>query len=235
MSSSPRGRHASEDDQVLSGLIVRESDRLTRLLSEFLDFARVRATKSEPVDLLAVAKDAARVVQVHPDCGPQAAVVVEGEETILQGDEDLLHRVVANLLLNAVQAARGQPVRVTVRVGMLPANELPHGANFEEAARLQVVDDGPGIPDEIKERLFQPFVSGRPGGSGLGLAIVQRAVEAHRGLVYVETRLRRRYHLYHPSSRPRHGGGSRMSQKPTVLVIDDESGILDTLRILLRE
>ncbi len=185
-----RGRHASEDDQVLSGLIVRESDRLTRLLSEFLDFARVRATKSEPVDLLAVAKDAARVVQVHPDCGPQAAVIVEGEETILQGDADLLHRVVANLLLNAVQAARGQPVRVTVRVGMLPANELPHGADFEDAARLQVVDDGPGIPDEIKERLFQPFVSGRPGGSGLGLAIVQRAVEAHRGLVYVETRLR---------------------------------------------
>ncbi len=167
----------------LSGLIVRESDRLTRLLSEFLDFARVRATKSEPVDLLAVAKDAARVVQVHPDCGPQAAVIVEGEETILQGDEDLLHRVVANLMLNAVQAARGQPVRVTVRVGMLPANELPHGADFETAARLQVADDGPGIPDEIKERLFQPFVSGRPGGSGLGLAIVQRAVEAHRGLV----------------------------------------------------
>jgi len=185
-----RGKHASEDDQVLSGLIVRESDRLTRLLSEFLDFARVRATKSETVDLLAVAKDAARVVQVHPDCGPQAAVVVEGEETVLQGDADLLHRVVANLLLNAVQAARGQPVRVTVRVGMLPINELPHGADFETAARLQVADDGPGIPDEIKERLFQPFVSGRPGGSGLGLAIVQRAVEAHRGLVYVESRIR---------------------------------------------
>jgi signal transduction histidine kinase len=73
---------------------------------------------------------------------------------------------------------------------MLPANEMPHGAGFEQAVRLQVVDDGPGIPDEIKERLFQPFVSGRPGGSGLGLAIVQRAVEAHRGLVYVETRVR---------------------------------------------
>ena len=185
-----RGKHASEDEQVLAGLIVRESDRLSRLLSEFLDFARVRATKSEPVDLVAVARDAARVVQVHPDCGPQAAVMVEGEETIIQGDADLLHRVVANLLLNAVQAARGQPIRVTASIDRLPAQELPHGAAFEDAVRLQVMDDGPGIPDELKDRLFQPFVSGRPGGSGLGLAIVQRAVEAHRGLVYVESKLR---------------------------------------------
>jgi two-component system nitrogen regulation sensor histidine kinase GlnL len=65
--------------------------------------------------------------------------------------------------------------------------DVPHGTNFEHAVRLQIRDNGPGIPAEIRERLFQPFVSGRPGGSGLGLAIVQRAVEAHRGLVSVES------------------------------------------------
>jgi signal transduction histidine kinase len=58
---------------------------------------------------------------------------------------------------------------------------------LEHAVRLQVRDDGPGIPDEIRGRLFEPFVSGRTGGSGLGLAIVQRAVEAHRGLVLVDS------------------------------------------------
>jgi signal transduction histidine kinase len=58
---------------------------------------------------------------------------------------------------------------------------------MEQAVRLQVRDDGPGIPEEIRNRLFDPFVSGRTGGSGLGLAIVQRAVEAHRGLVLVES------------------------------------------------
>jgi two-component system sensor histidine kinase PilS (NtrC family) len=185
-----RGKHASEDDQVLAGLIVRESDRLSRLLSEFLDFARVRATRHESLDLVTVAKAAVRMVQAHSDCPATADVRVEGEPTMLEGDEDLLHRVVANLVLNAVQAARAQAVHVTVRVSGIPLAELPHGADFERAVRLQVEDDGPGIPDEIRERIFEPFVSGRPGGSGLGLAIVQRAVDAHRGLVYVDSKLR---------------------------------------------
>jgi signal transduction histidine kinase len=67
------------------------------------------------------------------------------------------------------------------------AGEIPHGTNLEHAVRLQIRDTGPGIPSDIRDRLFDPFVSGRPGGSGLGLAIVQRAVEAHRGLVLVES------------------------------------------------
>ncbi len=181
-----RSKHADDDERFLSGLIVRESDRLSRLLSEFLDFARVRATHFAPLDLHSVVVAVVRLIRAHPDCRPDAVITVEGEHTLLEGDEDLLHRVVANLVLNAVQAARG-PIRITVTVAAAQASEIPHGTDLEHAVRLQVRDNGPGIPEEVRERLFQPFVSGRSGGSGLGLAIVQRAVEAHRGLVLVDS------------------------------------------------
>lgn len=181
-----RSKHADEDERFLAGLIVRESDRLSRLLSEFLDFARVRATQFVPLDLHVVITSVVRLIRAHPDCRPDAAITVEGGRTMVEGDEDLLHRVVANLVLNAAQAARG-PISITVGVATVQGNDIPHGTNLDQAIRLQVRDTGPGIPEEIRERLFEPFVSGRPGGSGLGLAIVQRAVEAHRGLVLVDS------------------------------------------------
>jgi two-component system sensor histidine kinase PilS (NtrC family) len=182
-----RARLASEDDRMLASLIVRESDRLSRLLSEFLDFARVRATKAERLDLLEVVRAATSMVKAHPAAASGSTIEVEGRSTVLEGDEDLLHRVVANLVLNAVQAGDGTPVRVRVRVEAVPGPELPAGANFPAGVRLVVTDDGPGIPEDIMDSIFQPFVSRRPGGTGLGLAIVQRAVEAHRGLVFVRS------------------------------------------------
>ena len=182
-----RSKHADDDERFLAGLIVRESDRLSRLLSEFLDFSRVRATHFVSLDLHSVVVAVVRLIRAHHDCRPDAAIIVEGEPTLLEGDEDLLHRVVNNLVLNAVQAARGAAIKVTIAVGAAQAGEIPHGTDLEHAIRLQIRDDGPGIPEEVRERLFQPFVSGRSGGSGLGLAIVQRAVEAHRGLVLVDS------------------------------------------------
>ncbi|HEU5049445.1 MAG TPA: ATP-binding protein [Gemmatimonadales bacterium] len=182
-----RGQHAGEDERTLAGLIVRESDRLSRLLSEFLDFSRVRATRAEPVDLHAVALAAVRLVEEHPDCTARARLVVEGEPTIVEGDEDLLHRTLVNLLLNAVQAAGEADVDVTVSLRPTRSGELPAGLQMERPIRLSVQDTGPGIPEEIRERMFEPFVSRRPGGTGLGLAIVQRAVAAHRGAVIVDS------------------------------------------------
>ncbi len=181
-----RSAHGDEDDRYLAQLIVRESDRLSRLLSEFLDFARVRATEFVPVDLQAVVTAAARLVREHPDCRPDVEVRVQGARTVLDGDEDLLHRVVANLLLNAAQAARG-PTVITVSTRPARTAELPGGCTIEQPVCLEVRDDGPGIPEDLRDRLFEPFVTGRAGGTGLGLAIVQRAVEAHRGVVLVDT------------------------------------------------
>src|SRR3989441_684793 len=181
-----RAKRANPDEKFLTGLIVRESDRLSRLLSEFLDFSRVRATECRPLDLHQVAAAAIRLVREHPDCPEDAAIDLAGGPTSMEGDEDLLHRVVSNLVLNAVQAA-GKGARVTVRTGRPAAHELAGAAGIENPVSLAVSDNGPGIPDNLRARLFDPFVTGRAGGTGLGLAIVQRAVEAHRGLVLVDS------------------------------------------------
>jgi two-component system sensor histidine kinase PilS (NtrC family) len=181
-----RSTRTNPDEKFLAGLIVRESDRLSRLLSEFLDFSRVRVTECRSLDLHQVAAAAIRLVREHPDCPADAQLTLEGEVTLMEGDEDLLHRVVSNLLLNAVQAT-GAGARVVVRTGRSTLQDVPGGAGIDNPVSLRVTDNGPGIPETVRARLFEPFVTGRTGGTGLGLAIVQRAVEAHRGLVLVDT------------------------------------------------
>lgn len=177
---------ADDDEVFLAQLVLRESDRLSRLLSEFLDFSRVRVTNCREVDLGKVAQGAVEIVRQHPDCPVNAVIEVDGVSVTVEGDEDLLHRVVLNLVLNALQASDGK-ARVTVQVRQATPEDLPQGVNLGPAVLLRVADDGPGVPKELRDRLFEPFVSGRSGGSGLGLAIVQRAVLAHRGVVLVDT------------------------------------------------
>jgi two-component system sensor histidine kinase PilS (NtrC family) len=199
-----RATRAHPDEQFLAGLIVRESDRLSRLLTEFLDFSRVRVTQYRSVDLAQIADAAIRLVREHPECPADAEITRQGGPAVLEGDEDLLHRVVWNLVLNAVQAA-GSGARVAVRLSRPDADQLPGGVLVEAPVTLSVTDNGPGIPDAVRGRLFQPFVSGRVGGSGLGLAIVQRAVEAHRGVVLLESAPGRgaTFTIYFPASRRR--------------------------------
>src|SRR5258705_11786941 len=139
------------------------------------------------MDLHSVAEAAIRLVRQHPECGPDVRIVLQGGPTPMEGDEDLLHRVVSNLVLNAVQAT-GKGATITVRTGPAGPNEVP-GGGIDNPVALRVSDNGPGIPEEVRERLFEPFSTGRVRGQGLGLAIVQRAVEAHRGLVLVDSKI----------------------------------------------
>ena len=122
----------------------------------------------------------------------------------MEGDEDLLHRVVTNLVLNALQAV-GTGARIRVLTTRPAPEDVPAGVSVDNPVALRVSDDGPGIPDAVRERLFEPFVTGRPGGTGLGLAIVQRAVAAHRGTVLVESAPGRgtTFTVYFPAARRR--------------------------------
>jgi len=197
----------SDDQRTLTSLVMRESDRLSRLLSEFLDFARVRVAKTESVDLAQIARDAASLAAAHPDRDETVSVtcvVPEGDAVEIEGDADLLHRAVFNLLLNAVQASpTTSDVRIEVARGCF--DPLPAGIAFEgDAVSLRVIDAGPGIPAGIRDRMFDPFFTTKTNGSGLGLAVVHRAIEAHRGLVFVDGGVRggTRFTVILPTAQP---------------------------------
>jgi two-component system sensor histidine kinase PilS (NtrC family) len=178
----------ADDRLVLGNLVVRESDRLSRLLTEFIDFARARLRAAERLDLARLVRHAVDVVRAHPQArGIDVAVVVDpaAEHAAVHGDEDLLHRAVLNLALNAVQWA-GQGGRVEIQVDAVDTDLMAPRLGAAHAVRIHVSDTGPGVPEENAEHIFDPFFTRRPGGTGLGLALVQRAADAHGGAVFVD-------------------------------------------------
>ena len=180
---------ADDDTRTLTQLVQRESDRLSRLLSEFLDFARTEVTQVQSVDLVEISRHAAALVAAHPD-KPRNVTIRElfpSTPLVVVGDDDLLHRAIFNLLLNAVQASPpGGEVRVEA-AELLPHQLPPKASRFTRGAiMVQVSDEGPGLDHSIRERLFEPFVTTKAGGTGLGLSIAHRAVEAHHGFIIVD-------------------------------------------------
>jgi two-component system sensor histidine kinase PilS (NtrC family) len=181
---------SAEDTKTLTTLVQRESDRLSRLLSEFLDFAKTGITRAKRIDLRDVAAQAAALVEANPrkPSGVKVVSVFPSAPLVVVGDDDLLHRAIFNLLLNAAQASPpGGEVRM--EAGELSPHQLPSDrASFGRGAvMLKVSDSGPGIPKQIRERLFEPFVTTKEQGSGLGLSVVHRAIESHHGFVLVDS------------------------------------------------
>jgi two-component system sensor histidine kinase PilS (NtrC family) len=180
---------ADDDTRTLTQLVKRESDRLSRLLSEFLDFARTGVTRVQRVNLTEIARHAAALVAAHPDKPRNVTIreVFPSTPLVVVGDDDLLHRAIFNLLLNAVQASPpGGEVRLEA-AELAPHQLPPKAARFTRGAiMLQVTDEGAGVEQSIRETLFDPFVTTKAGGTGLGLSIVHRAVEAHHGFIIVD-------------------------------------------------
>ncbi len=160
------------------GEIRTEADHLQRVLEDFLSFARPGTARLQELSLLPLLERAAADPALEG-----FSVRVHGTEPgrRLRGDPQLLDRALRNLLHNAVQAEReaggSRPVDIGVR-----AQEQPDGVE------ITVEDRGPGVRPDIRERLFHPFVTGRPGGVGLGLALAQRVVVLHGGRIRLEDR-----------------------------------------------
>jgi len=180
----------TSDDRVLTSLVVRESDRLSRLLTGFLDFARVDVPYTRPLDLLSVVRNAADLASSHPSRPAGSRIEYDFPRGTLEmsGDEDMLHRAFFNLVLNALQASPPDSAVRLEAATLLPQQLDWRAAAFESGAiAVRVIDSGPGISESARPKLFHPFFTTKPGGNGLGLAIVHRAVEAHKGVVVVDS------------------------------------------------
>ncbi|NIP80701.1 MAG: PAS domain-containing protein, partial [Gemmatimonadetes bacterium] len=140
----PEDRLERTDRGVLGKLVLAESDRLSRLLSGFIEFSRVELQERATVDLEKVVDGAIEMVRQHPDSLDGPGVEVDARPVEVEGDRDLLHQVVFNLVLNAVQHTDPDaPVRV--ELGAVPPGGVPVGVDLDGAARLRVTDRGPGI------------------------------------------------------------------------------------------
>lgn len=211
LGDSPR---SNQDERALSSLVQRESDRLSRLLSDFIDFARLDAARSAPVDAIGITSDAISLAENHPEMpeGVRISAVLPGSPVIIEGDSDLLHRALFNLLLNAIQASPPGGTIFVEAAELSPRQTPIDGAPFLTGGlAIRISDEGGGISEDIRQRMFDPFVSTKRGGTGLGLAVVQRAVTAHKGLVLVDsTASGSRFTVLLPRSTRSTNGGSNV-------------------------
>jgi two-component system sensor histidine kinase PilS (NtrC family) len=131
----------------------------------------------------------AKLAGTHPDRrdGVKVTCKAPRHALLVEGDEDLLHRAVFNVVLNAIQATPSFG-EVRVEVTLAGAESMPRGVSFaQQAIAVRITDTGPGIAPDIRDRVFDPFFTTKAGGTGLGLAIAHRAIEAHRGLVLLDS------------------------------------------------
>lgn len=161
--------------------VLEEVHRIASIVSEFTKFQRLPAPNPEPMDLVAAARGVVSLHAADPelvrtggqDAEPRVELATEGDIPLVKADRDQIVQVLTNLVQNGLDAAsavRSDP-RVVVTVGRVD----------DAHVRVVVRDNGPGVTEEMRERLFEPYATSKPTGTGLGLAICQRIVFEHGG------------------------------------------------------
>ena len=165
---------ADARDKPIIAEIIARLDALNGIVQDLLVFARPRALRAEPTDLKALVL--ATVGHLKRDPSLQAvAIEVDGNGAVVDVDAEQLQLAVQNVLMNAVQAMNGE--------GSIHVDIARHGGEWQ----IAVADNGPGMPAEVKDKVFDPFFTTRSRGTGLGLPIARRVVEAHGGSIGIET------------------------------------------------
>ena len=167
-----------KDPQVAQAMprLERALDRATKLATDVLTYGKTQepAPDARPTPLAQAVEGAAEEARLSDD-GVRLDMAFDADEQVI-ADPDQLHRILANLMRNARQAVEQQPDRTSpgvVRVSLTVA---------EGVSLVRISDNGPGVPERARERMFQPFAgSTREGGTGLGLAIARELAQGHGG------------------------------------------------------
>jgi signal transduction histidine kinase len=183
----------AQDSREFLGIIVEEANRLNKVVSQFLDYARPYRGEPQPLDVNEVVRKTAQLVSPPPvptangEVSPPVEVVLSLAEELprVRADAEQLRQVFLNLAINAVQAmpAGGKLVISTARRS---GGRRGTPAQFLE---IRFRDSGPGIPAPELKNLFIPFYTTKDKGTGLGLPISQRIVENHSGTIEVRSRV----------------------------------------------
>ncbi len=159
-----------------SSLANQEMERLTRLLNDFLAFARPPELNLEERDIAELVRHVCDVERPGADKhGVSFELVVVPDQLVAKVDAPKIHQIVANLIRNAIEA---------VSVGGHVTFELE---GSHDAFTLRVLDDGPGIAEAVKARIYEPFFSTKESGTGLGMSIVYSLVSLHGGSISIDT------------------------------------------------
>ena len=160
--------------------IVNQVQAMKTLVNEFRDYARLPAAQLKPLDLNALVTEVLGLYGTAQESGRLVASLEPGAPAII-GDSTQLRQVIHNLVQNALDAVTERAdgrVKVSTEV---VRNEL--GAL--RAVRLQVIDNGPGFPDKVLKRAFEPYVTTKSKGTGLGLAVVKKIADEHGARVRI--------------------------------------------------
>lgn len=175
-------RHVGEANPLaaeLSGYISSEVERLNALVGRFLDFARPMKLNRRPEDIVALLDRSITTVQKQK---PDSKVIIERRYSEglqpLPLDADLCAHIFDNLVANAIEA---MPEGGKLRISAAPAN-----SNGLEGVEVSVEDTGPGVAEDIREQIFNPFFTTKKTGVGLGLSIVSKMVDHHGGWIRLE-------------------------------------------------
>lgn len=158
--------------------IIQETANMESLLTEFRDFARLPEPQKDWLELKPTVEEA---VHLYSASWPALTIDCDAIDPgiVLKADRGYLKQALGNLMANAADATNGCGM-IWIRADLVKTAESRY-------CRIQVRDNGCGIPDDVKDRIFSPYFTTKPGGTGLGLAIVEHIVSAHGGKIRVDS------------------------------------------------